>query len=190
MVSFSYWTQSKNPNIASEYEWEVSILIDNWPCSIDTYWYFIISILPITNWWPFWRVWLVKRWKLLTHRRLLKRSNLSEQIIHVPSVMNTLKRNLSREKIRNAISNSTTFTSPGNCSVDVNVFDTSGQPEKEISTERLKRVSSSSSLSSNSKHFIIRSYVYRILFEYRGRSMLHILAMERPCFYDIAYWKE
>ncbi len=26
----------------------VSILIDNWPCSIDTYQYFIISILPIT----------------------------------------------------------------------------------------------------------------------------------------------
>ncbi len=49
MVTFSYRTQSKNPNIASEYEWEVSILIDNWPCSIDTYGYFIISILPITS---------------------------------------------------------------------------------------------------------------------------------------------
>ncbi len=28
MVTFSYRTQSKNPNITSEYEWEVSILID------------------------------------------------------------------------------------------------------------------------------------------------------------------
>ncbi len=28
MVTFSYRTQSKNPNIASEYEGEVSILID------------------------------------------------------------------------------------------------------------------------------------------------------------------
>ncbi len=37
MVTFSYRTQSKNPNIASEYGWEVSILIDNWPCSIDRY---------------------------------------------------------------------------------------------------------------------------------------------------------
>ncbi len=26
------------------------ILIDNWPCSIDTYRYFIISMLPITKW--------------------------------------------------------------------------------------------------------------------------------------------
>ncbi len=41
-------TQSKNPNIALEYEWEVSILIDNWSCSINTYRYFIKSILPIT----------------------------------------------------------------------------------------------------------------------------------------------
>ncbi len=48
MVTFSYRTQSENPNIASEYEWEVSILIDNWPCSIDIFRYFIISILPIT----------------------------------------------------------------------------------------------------------------------------------------------
>ncbi len=48
-VTLSYRTQSKNPNIASEYEWEESILIDNWPCSIDTYRYFIISILPITS---------------------------------------------------------------------------------------------------------------------------------------------
>ncbi len=38
MVTFSYPTQSKNPNIASEYEW----------VSIDTYRYFI-SILPITT---------------------------------------------------------------------------------------------------------------------------------------------
>ncbi len=29
--------------------WYLSILIDNWPCSIDTCRYFIISILPITN---------------------------------------------------------------------------------------------------------------------------------------------
>ncbi len=49
MVTFSYRTQSKNSNIVSEYEWEVSILIDNWPFSIDTYRYFIISILPITS---------------------------------------------------------------------------------------------------------------------------------------------
>ncbi len=49
MVTFSYRTQSKNPNIALQYEWEVLILIDNWPCSVDTYRYFIISILSITK---------------------------------------------------------------------------------------------------------------------------------------------
>ncbi len=35
MLTFSYFTQSKNPNIASEYEWEVLILIDTL-----LYWYF------------------------------------------------------------------------------------------------------------------------------------------------------
>lgn len=68
---------------------------------------------------------------------------ISEFVTNAPSVMTTLKRNLSREKIKNS--------SPGHYSLEVNVFDNVNQSEKEIHPERLKRVSSSSSINSNCK---------------------------------------
>ncbi len=40
------WNPDRSMNGKYRY---LSVLIDNWPCSINTYRYFIISILPITR---------------------------------------------------------------------------------------------------------------------------------------------
>ncbi len=62
--------------------WEVSILIDNHPRSTDTYRYFIVSILPITNKWRLLalqnlKLQIMKKympWFLKTRRQVLKMS--------------------------------------------------------------------------------------------------------------------
>lgn len=67
--------------------------------------------------------------------------------------MNTLKRNLSRERIK------ITFTGSGmpsfsNYNFDSNSTENTNQNERDSHPERLKRVSSSSSISSGSKLFL------------------------------------
>lgn len=63
--------------------------------------------------------------------------------------MSTLKRNLSRERIKSTFTAS--LTSAGHNNTDINALD-HNQMEREMNSERLKRVSSSSSISSTSKH--------------------------------------
>lgn len=76
----------------------------------------------------------------------------AEQMTHTPSVMSTLKRNLSRERIKYPVPNPNFLPLAGS-SGDSNTLDTSSQTDREIPTTRLTRVSSSSSISSSGKFF-------------------------------------
>jgi hypothetical protein len=71
--------------------------------------------------------------------------------MYSPSVAHTLKRNLSRERIKITLTAATTVCNNSGIATAVNVFDGSLTDRDHGNTERLKRVSSSSSISSNSK---------------------------------------
>lgn len=87
----------------------------------------------------------------------------AEQVTHTPSVMNTLRRNLSRERIKYSITNPTLPSLVGSGG-DANAFDNSSQTDKEIPTTRLTRVSSSSSISSSSKFLCyVFGYILRLV---------------------------